>query len=117
MIFQGNPLVPEGVRYWEGRIPLDLVPDGCSLEWYFGPCKVGPGAWLGDGAEAGVACGVCDGFEAVGGTLGGTAACFGYCRRAAAPAADLAGLDVAEPIGFCVGLWVKMGTGDVLKLW
>lgn len=31
-IFQGSLLVLEGVRHWEGRIPVDQVLDGCSLE-------------------------------------------------------------------------------------
>lgn len=32
VIFHGNLLVLEGVRYWEVRIPLDQVVEGCSLE-------------------------------------------------------------------------------------
>lgn len=54
---------------------------------------MGLGAGVGVGADAALVS-----FGALRGPLGGGAGCLGYWRRAAAPAADLAGFEAAEPI-------------------
>lgn len=88
--------------------------EGCSFEWYVGPWA-GAGARVGGGVGAGV--GVDFGswifFGGAAGALGGGAGFLGYWRRVAAPAADRAGFEAAEPIERGCGL-VLRGLEDCL---
>jgi hypothetical protein len=87
--------------------PSDFTPEAFSFEWYVGPWEEGAGAG-GEGLALGLGGGVGPGADAavfscgaLRGPRGGGAGCLGYWRRAAAPAADLAGFEAAEPIEDC----------------